>query len=76
MSAMLPDMSSSWGVEADRDRCMGTGACAFAAPDVFEVDRTGRVTVIGPVEPGDERVRDAVADCPMEALRLIERCDA
>ena len=65
-------MSGGWQVEADRERCMGTGACAFAAPDVFDVDGTGRVVVIGAVETGDERVRTAVAECPMEALRLIE----
>lgn len=55
---------------------MGTGACAFAAPEVFEVDSTGKVMVIGPVEPEDKRIRNAVADCPMEALRLIEGSDA
>ena len=42
------------------------------APDVFDVDATGRVVVIGPVVFGDERVREAVANCPMDALRLIE----
>jgi ferredoxin len=36
---------------------MSTGACAFAAPDVFEVDAEGRVAVIGEVVAGDERVR-------------------
>ena len=51
---------------------MGTGACAFVAPDVFAVDDTGRVVVIGEVREGDERVRTAVLDCPMEALKLIE----
>lgn len=61
-----------WTIEADRARCMGTGACAFAAPDVFDVDATGRVVVTGPVTPGDERVRQAVAECPVEALRLVE----
>jgi ferredoxin len=55
---------------------MGTGACAFAAPDVFDVDDTGRVVLVGSVTPGDERVRNAVADCPMAALRLIEVEDA
>lgn len=65
-------MTGRWRVTADRDRCMGTGACAFTAPDVFEVDGTGRVAVIGEVVAGDERVRDAVDDCPMEALELIE----
>ena len=68
-------MTMGWRVEADRDRCMGTGACAFAVPDVFEVDATGRVAVVGDVKPGDERVRAAVADCPMEALRLVEGTD-
>jgi ferredoxin len=65
-------MSSGWVVETDRDRCMGTGTCAFTAPDVFDVDAGGRVVVIGTVVTGDERVREAVASCPMEALRLIE----
>jgi ferredoxin len=51
---------------------MGSGACAFAAPDVFDVDEAGRVVIVGPVTAGDERVRDAVESCPMEALRLIE----
>ena len=70
--ASVAMMTGGWAVETDRDRCMGTGACVFAAPDVFDVDAGGRVVVIGPVVPGDERVRDAVANCPMDALRLIE----
>jgi ferredoxin len=65
-------VTGRWRVTADRERCMGTGACAFTAPDVFEVDAEGRVAVIGEVVAGDERVRDAVDDCPMEALELIE----
>lgn len=51
---------------------MGTGACAFAVPDVFDVDAEGRAVVAGPVTPGDERIREAIADCPVGALRLIE----
>jgi ferredoxin len=65
-------MTRGWRVATDRDRCMGTGACVFAAPDVFEVDAEGRVAVIGEVVAGDERVRNAVDDSPMEALELIE----
>jgi ferredoxin len=46
---------------------MGTGACVYAAPEVFGlVD--GVAAVIGPV---DESVRDVVAECPTEALRLV-----
>jgi ferredoxin len=52
---------------------MGTGTCAFTAPEVFAVDESGRVVVIGAVVTGDERVREAVAGCPMEALKLTVR---
>lgn len=61
-----------WAVAADRERCIGSGACAFAVPDVFDVDGEGRVVVVGPVEIGDERVREAVTNCPTNALRLID----
>ena len=61
-----------WVVDADRDRCIGSGSCAFAAPDVFDVDAGGRVVVLGPAVAGDERVRDAVESCPVDALQLIE----
>jgi ferredoxin len=50
---------------------MGSGTCAFTAPDVFDVDDSGRVVIIGTPLTGDERIRQAVAGCPMDALRLI-----
>jgi len=59
-------------VRVDRDRCMGTGACAFAVPEVFAVDDTGRAVVVGLADDGDDRVREAVAECPMDALVLEE----
>ena len=69
-------MSSRWLVEADVDRCIGSGACVFTAPEVFDVDDTGRVTLIGPVVTGDEQIRTAVENCPTDALRLIEEIEA
>jgi len=65
-------VNGGWVVETDRERCIGSGTCAFTAPEVFDVDGTGRVVVIGPVTVGDVRVREAVDNCPMDALRLIE----
>jgi ferredoxin len=59
-------------VEVDRSRCMGTGACVYTAPDVFGLDHEGLVTVVGEVRPGDDLVADAVAECPMAALRLVD----
>jgi len=57
-------------VEVDRDRCMGTGACVFTAPDVFDL-QDNLAVVIGEPAADDARVQDAVAECPMAALRLV-----
>jgi ferredoxin len=65
-------VDGGWVVETDRERCIGSGTCAFTAPGVFDVDGTGRVVVIGAVVAGDVRVREAVDNCPMDALRLRE----
>ena len=59
-------------VTADRERCIGSGSCAFTAPDVFDVDESGRVVVTGDVSPGDERVTNAIEGCPTDALGLFE----
>ena len=59
-------------VEVARDRCQGTGACVFAAPDVFVLDESNIVTVVGGFAEDDQRIRNAVLECPMEALRLVE----
>lgn len=61
----------AWRVEVDKDTCMGTGACEYTAPDVFEVGDEGVVEVIGPVNGDDKSVREAVAECPAGALKLI-----
>jgi ferredoxin len=61
----------AWRVEVDRDTCMGTGACEYTAPEVFEVGDDSVAKVIGPVDGEDKQVRDAVAECPVAALKLL-----
>jgi ferredoxin len=56
-------------IEADRERCVGSGTCEMLAPDVFEVGDDGVVTVLRPDDAG-ESVQDAVQQCPTQALRL------
>ena len=65
-------VTAEWHVDIDRDRCIGSGTCAFAVPEVFDVDVTGRAVLVGPVLAGDARVRSAVENCPTDALRLVE----
>jgi ferredoxin len=64
-------MRGTWRVEVDRERCMGTGACVFAAPEVFALDSHGVSTVVGEIDDDDQVIRNAVAECPTAALRLI-----
>lgn len=58
----------------DRERCVGSGACVFAAPEVFDQDDDGRVRPLterpAPVQLA--AVRDAVAMCAVSALGLRE----
>ena len=61
-------------VSVDRELCVGSGSCEMLAPDVFEVDDDGVLTVLVP-EPGDDdvpAVRDAVQACPTRALSLVD----
>ena len=64
-------MTGTWHVEVDRDRCMGTGACAYALPGLFAVGDDGKAKVIGTVQEDDKTVADVVGECPTAALRLV-----
>ena len=55
----------------DPDRCASTGFCEAIAPEVFEVGPDGELRVLDQAAV-DERVRQAVVQCPTAALRLTE----
>jgi ferredoxin len=55
----------------ERSLCSGFGACAEMAPEIFEVDGGGLVSLrIGTSD--DPAVLDAAAACPMGAIEIIE----
>jgi ferredoxin len=62
-------------VNADRDVCIGSGNCVFAAPEVFDQADDGLVDLLEPTPPADleQRVRDAVNRCPSGALSLADQ---
>jgi ferredoxin len=68
---MTEKVTGIWRVEVDHDRCMATEACVHARPEVFAIGDDGTATVIGPVDGNDEFLRDVVAECPTDALRLV-----
>ena len=58
----------------DRSLCSGFGACAELAPDVFEVDDGGLVSLrVGTSQ--DQAVLAAADACPMGAI-LVEEVQA
>ncbi|MGW1056099.1 ferredoxin [Streptomyces sp. NPDC002521] len=61
-------------LNADRDRCVGAGACASIVPAVFEQDEEeGLVRLVAErPEPAQvAEVRRAVSMCPAQAIRVI-----
>ena len=62
-------------VVVDRDLCEGNARCAQVAPKVFLVDEKDQLVIL--VEEPDEALREdveaAIAICPRQALKLLER---
>ncbi len=61
-------------VTADRTVCVGAGLCALTAPEVFDQDDDGLVTVLAP-EPATalhRAARQAGRLCPSGAIRTTE----
>lgn len=59
-------------LSVDRDECVGSGHCIFAAPDIFELDEEGLVVLLQP-EPATDREEAAgaaVRGCPASAIRI------
>jgi ferredoxin len=60
-------------VEIDADKCIGSGACVIACPEVFGQDDSG-VVVLLQDSPGvelHEKVHDAVRACPAEVIEAV-----
>jgi ferredoxin len=62
-------------ITADARSCMGHGNCVAAAPDYFDLDDAGTVTLLRTeVDDADlARVTLAVNSCPVAVLRLEPR---
>ncbi|SEH00255.1 Ferredoxin [Nonomuraea solani] len=63
-------------VELDVPKCVGSGQCVMAAPDVFDQRDEDGIAVLLDDHPAEQLlsgVREAVAICPAAAIRLVER---
>ncbi|MGH3342848.1 MAG: ferredoxin [Carbonactinosporaceae bacterium] len=62
----------------DETRCVGSGDCAFVAPDAFEVDEDqGLARVLpGAAHTGRAELESAARNCPTGAIELSSTTDA
>ena len=63
-------------IKIDRERCMGSGNCAFHAPNTFDLDDEMKVIVVDPAGDPDDKIRLAVDGCPTLALSLDDASGA
>ncbi len=60
-------------VVIDDDKCIGSGACVIACPEVFSQDDGGVVVLLDP-DPAPEfhaSVREAERACPAEVITVV-----
>jgi ferredoxin len=61
-------------IVVDRQLCQGHGVCMGESPEVFDVTREGKLSVLNERPPTTlrEQVEAAVKYCPTGALSLVE----
>jgi ferredoxin len=59
-------------LRVDRDLCEANAVCTGIAPDVFDLDDEDELQILQPQPPEElrERIQQAVASCPKNALSL------
>jgi ferredoxin len=62
-------------ITIDRSLCSGFGSCADLAPEIFEVDDGGLVSLRRGTSD-DPAVLDAASSCPMAAISVVEAAAA
>ncbi|MER6545740.1 ferredoxin [Streptomyces sp. NPDC001118] len=60
----------SWQLHIASDRCIGSGMCAGAAPDLFALDDDHARPVNEHIAENDDRALEAADICPMLAITV------
>jgi ferredoxin len=61
-------------IELDRASCMGSATCVGFVPSAIKLDKDGRAALLVVDAEGVDSaaLAEAVANCPVEAIRLID----
>ncbi|WP_274910687.1 ferredoxin [Streptomyces sp. WZ-12] len=57
-------------ITVDTGRCVGAGQCVLTAPDLFDQDDDGLVTVLDAADGAPAAAREAAALCPSGAINV------
>jgi ferredoxin len=66
---------SAMKIVVDRNKCSALGICESLAPELFEVQEDGSLTILDE-RPGEDMraaAEAAVEGCPTEALAIIDQ---
>ncbi|MFA6098102.1 MAG: ferredoxin [Patescibacteria group bacterium] len=55
-----------------KDKCISAGTCVAIAPDVFELDGDGKVSLKNPTGADDATILDAAKSCPTQAIEIYD----
>ena len=63
---------SGFKIKIDRELCQGHATCMTEAPELFQVDEAGNVTVLQENPPLDllEKAQQAEKYCPTKAIKI------
>ena len=64
-------MGDRWRAEVDRSVCIGSGLCAAAAPEGFQLDAARQSHPVRPEADASEALLAAAEGCPVEAIALF-----
>jgi ferredoxin len=57
-------------ITIDAERCMGSGNCAFWAPQTFDIGDDNIAFVLDPDGDTEDKIRNAADGCPTQAITL------
>ncbi|MBI3964008.1 MAG: ferredoxin [Chloroflexi bacterium] len=61
-------------LRVDQSSCVSSSLCVYTAPGVFELDASGRATVVDLHAASMEQIREAAEGCPVSAI-ILEDAD-
>lgn len=56
----------------NKDKCIGCSTCSVLAPKTFRLGKDGKAEVIDPPGDEEEKIKEAVDSCPVDAIEYAE----